>query len=70
MDNDKISKDEYDKICTKVSRPGILYSNPKIHEPVVHNLSKFLPILSAIDTPGYNLAKIPILKPLTRNEFC
>ena len=70
MDNDKISKDEYDKFCPKVSRPGILYSNPKIHKPVIHNLSKFRPILSAIDTPGYNLAKIPILKPLTRNEFC
>ena len=32
---------------------------------------KFRPILSAINTPGYNLAKflIPILEPLTHNEF-
>ena len=71
LDNDKISKDEYDKICPKGSRPGILYGNPKIHKPVVDNLPKFRPILSAINTAGYNLAKflIPILEPLTHNEF-
>ena len=69
LDNDKISKDEYDKICPKGSRPGILYGNPKIHKPVVDNLPKFRPILSAINTPGYNLAKflIPILEALTHN---
>ena len=71
LDNDKISKDEYDKICPKGSRPGILYGNPKIHKPVVDNLPKFRPILSAINTPGYNLAKFLIhkLEPLTHNEF-
>ena len=42
LDNDKISTDEYDKICPKGSRPGILYGNPKIHKPVVNNLPKFL----------------------------
>ena len=32
---------------------------------------KFKPIVSVINTPGYNLAKflIPILEPLTHNEF-
>ena len=71
LDNGKISKDEYDKISPKGSRPGIFYGNPKIHKPVVDNLPKFRPILSAIDTPGYNLAKflIPILEPLTNNEL-
>ena len=44
LDNDKISKDEYEKICPKGSRPGILYGNPKIHKPVVNNLPKFRPI--------------------------
>ena len=31
---------------------------------------EFRPILSAINTPGYNIAKffIPILEPLTHNE--
>ena len=34
-------------------------------------MPKFRPILSAINNPGYNLAKflIPILEPLTHNEF-
>ena len=38
---------------------------------VVENLPKFRPILFAINTPGYNLAKIliPILEPLAHNEF-
>ena len=71
LDNEKISKDEYDKICPKGSRPGIRYGNPKIHKPVVNNLPKFRPILSTINTPGYNIAKflIPILEPLAHNEF-
>ena len=71
LDNDKISKDEYDKICPKGSRPGILYGNPKIHKPAVDNLLKFWPILPVINNPGYNIAKflIPILEPFTHNEF-
>ena len=70
-DNNKISKDELLKICPVGSRPGILYGNPKVRIPVVDNMPKFRPILSAINTPGYNLAKflIPILEPLTHNEF-
>ena len=40
LDNDKISEDEYVKICPKGSRPGILYDKPKIHKPVVDNLPK------------------------------
>ena len=71
LDNDKISKDEYDKSYPKYSRPGIIYGNPKIHKPVVDNLPKFRPIMSAINTPAYNLAKflIPILEPFIHNEF-
>ena len=43
----------------------------KIHKPVLNNLPKFRPILSAINTPGYNIAKclIPILELLTHNKF-
>ena len=71
LDNDKISKDEYNKICPKGSRPGILYGSPKIHKLVVDNSPKFRPILSAINIPGYNLAKflISILEQLTYKEF-
>ena len=68
LDNDKISKDEYDNICLKGSRPGMLYGNPKIYKPVVNNFPKFRPILSTINSPGYNIAKflMPILEPLTQ----
>ena len=71
LDNDKISRDEYDKICPKGSRPGILYGTPKIHKPVVNNLLKFRPILSTVNTPRYNIAKflMPILELLIHNEF-
>ena len=53
------------------SRPGILYSNPKAHKPVVDNVPKFRPILSSINTPRYNLAKFltPVLEPLTHKKF-
>ena len=45
--------------------------NPKVHTPVVDNMANFRPILSAINTPGYNLASVlkPILESLTHNEF-
>ena len=66
-----MSKDEFLKICLVGSKPGSLYGNPKVYEPVVYNMSKFWPILSAINSPGYNLAKflVPILEPFTQNEF-
>ena len=54
LDNDKISKDEYDKICPKGSRLGVFYGNPKIHKPVVNSFPKFRMVLSAINTTGYN----------------
>ena len=54
LDNDKISKDEYDKICPKGSRLGVFYGYPKIHKPVVNSFPKFRMVLSAINTTGYN----------------
>ena len=42
IDNDEVTKDEYDKICPKGSRPGILSVNPKIHKPIVNNLPEIL----------------------------
>ena len=51
--------------------PGILYDNPKVYKTFVNHTPKFRPILSAINTPTYSLAKYlnPILSPLTTNEF-
>ena len=53
------------------SRAGWLYSSAKVHKPIIDNCPSFRPILSAIGTPTYNLAKflVPILSPLTVNEF-
>ena len=69
--NNKISKGYLFKICHVGSRPGILYDNPKVHKPFVHNMPKFRPILSSIKNPKYNLPKLlmPILEALTHNEF-
>ena len=68
---EKISEKEFDSICPVGTMPGILYGNPKVHKTVVNNTPKFRPILSAINTPTYSLAKYlnPILSPLTTNEF-
>ena len=67
----KISEKEYQLIYLMGSRPGILYGSPKVHKPVINNCPKFRPILSTIGTPTYKLAKflVPILSPLTSNEF-
>ena len=59
------------KFCPTGSKPGILYGQAKVHKPVEDNCPSFRPILSAIGTPTYHLAKffVPILKPLTENEY-
>ena len=53
------------------TRPGIMYGSCKVHKASVGNCPPFRPILSALNTPTYKLAKflVPILKPLTTNEF-
>ena len=57
-ESNEISKDELLKICLAGSRPGILYGNLKVHKPVFDNMANFRPMLSAINIPGYNLAKL------------
>ena len=57
----------YKEIYASGTSPGILYGLPKVHKkdcPV-------RPILSACNTPAYNLAKflVPVLNPITRNEY-
>jgi len=67
----KITKDECLNIWPIGTKPGILYGLPKVHKPVIDNTPKFRPILSAINTPVYKLAKflVPILSPLTVNDY-
>ena len=48
-----ITNELYDKLCSTGSRPGILYGLPKVHKVNV----PLRPILSALGTHSYNLAK-------------
>ena len=68
---ENISEKEFDSICPVGTTPGISYGNLKVHKTVVINTLKFRPMLSAINTPTYLLAKYlnPILSPFTTNEF-
>ena len=52
------------------TRPGIMYGLCKVHKDIIDNCPPFRPILSAINTPTYKLAKflVLILKSLTSNE--
>ena len=62
---------EFDSICPVGFRAGVLYGLPKVQKAVSNNIPKFQPILSAIDTPLYNLAKclVPILTPLILIDY-
>ena len=48
-----------------------MYGSAKVHKIVTDGLPSFRPILSAIGTPTYKLAKflVPVLEPLTTNEY-
>ena len=67
-DSQVISDTEYKKLKPRGSRFGILYSLCKIQKSLK---IAFRPILSAIKTPSYNIAKhlAPNLEPITTNKF-
>ena len=69
--DNKISEDEFKSICPIATRPGILYGQLKVYKTVINNTPQFRPILSAINTPVYKLAKylVPIFSPLTVNDY-
>ena len=71
LDKGRITKDVYFKLYPWGSRPGILYGLPKVHKPCIDNCPAYRPILSAIGTPSYKLAKflVPILSSITSNEY-
>ena len=50
---------------------GSLYGSAKVHKPLINGLPPLRPILSAIGTPRYKLAKflVPLLYDITQNEF-
>ena len=61
----------YKKISPIGCCAGILYGQAKVRKPVINNWSSFRPILDAINTPSYKLAKFlaPILSPSAINEY-
>ena len=56
-DKEIIDKSTYKSIKLVCSRPNILYGSGKIHKETCNRLPSFRPIISAIDTPSYKLAK-------------
>ena len=66
-----LSTEQYRKIKAVGSRPGILYGLCKVHKVITGICPPFRPILSAIATPSYKLAKCLVrqLSSITFNEF-
>ena len=66
-----ISDLDYKKLKPSGSQPGVLYGLCKVHKGRDGTSPPFRPILSAINTPSYNIAKflVPLLSELTTNEF-
>ena len=70
-DKETIDKTTYKNIKPVGSKPGVLYGLEKVHQEAKNAILPFRPILSAIGTPTYKLAKLllPFLTPLTQNEY-
>ena len=67
----RLTTNQYKKIKAIRSRPGILYELCKLHKAVTDVCPPFRPIVSAIGTPSYKLAKFLVAKlsSITFNEF-
>ena len=63
----EVSDKVYNELYPTGSKSGILYGLCEIHESIVDVVPPFRPILSAIETPTYKLAKfhVPLLEPAT-----
>ena len=70
-DKEIIDESTYKSIEPVGSRAGILHGSGKIHKETRNGLPPFCPILSAIDTLTYKLAKflLKFLTPSTANEY-
>ena len=64
-----VSEETYNKLRPVGTKPGTL--SAKVHKLFKNGLTPFKPILSAIGTPTYKLAKfvVPVLSNITQNEF-
>ena len=70
-DQGEISEKEKNDLYPSGSKPGVLYALAKIHKALEDGIPSFHPILSAVGTPTYKLAKLfdQLLKTLTNNEY-
>ena len=70
-DKEIIDKATYKNIKPVGSKPGVVYGLGKVHKVTKNGLPLFRPILSAISSPTYKLAKflLPFLVLLTQNEY-
>ena len=66
-----ITDPELERLTPHGSQPGVLYGLCKVHKKTLGKSPPFRPILSAIRTPSYELAKflVPILSDLTKNKY-
>ena len=66
-----ISENDYKKLKPRGSSFSVLYELCKTHKKVLDKCPPFRPILSAIKTLSYNLAKflVPLIEPITKNNF-
>ena len=73
LEKQYISREDYNFLKPCGSRPGIMYGLCKVHKGrgASNDILPFRPILSAIGTCTYNIAKffVPILKDFTLNEY-
>ena len=73
LNKNYLSKDDYKYLKPCGSKPGIMYGLCKIHKGTTINnsVAPFWPILSAIGTCNYNIAKffVPMFKQFIINEY-
>ena len=71
VDSNSMSKEMPKSIKPVGSKPGTMYGLCKVYKQEVDGCPSFRPVLSALQTPTYNLGKllVPILDPLTKNEY-
>ena len=66
-----LGEEVYKDLYPQGSQPRVLYVFSKIHEPLVTNILRLRPILSALNTGTYEWAKffVPLFRDLTSNEY-
>ena len=71
FDSNSMLKEMLKSIKPVKTRPDAMYGFWKVHKQEVDGCPPFRPILSALQTPTYNLAKflVPILDTWTKNEY-